>query len=417
MSLARASLEEWTDWNLRIERVDNTGIIINSKTLKIRKIAQKFEQLFNSPPLIIRSPGRINLIGEHTDYNEGFVLPAAIDKEIFLAFAKNDLEKCRIFSYDYEEMNTFSLRDFAPVPKGWINYITGVVAQLQNAGYPIQGFDCVFGGTIPIGAGLSSSAALENGVCLGLSELFNLNLDKMSMIKYSQKAEHEYAGVACGIMDQFASMMGKANHAIRLDCRSLEFTYFPLNLGNYQFILCDTKIEHALADTAYNQRRTECETGVRVVQKRFTSAKSLRDLSFEMLEQVKPELSAKVYDRCSYVLEENQRLLQSCEMLDSGDLESFGKQMYASHDGLSNQYEVSCTELDFLVEFTRSRTEVLGARMMGGGFGGCTLNLVEKSQRESFERDITAAYNQRFNHAPALYEVNVVDGTSRIENL
>lgn len=356
------------------------------------------------------------MIGEHTDYNEGFVLPAAIDKQIFLAFARNGQEKCRIFSYDYKEMNEFSLRDFAPAPHVWINYIMGVAAQLQNAGYALRGFDCVFGGNIPIGAGLSSSAALENGVCLGLSELFGLNLDKMSMIKYSQMAEHEYAGVACGIMDQFASMMGKANHAIRLDCRSLEFTYFPLNLGEYQFILCDTKIEHKLADTAYNQRRIECEKGVEAVQKRFASIKSLRDVSFEMLEKVRPELSAKVYERCIYVLEENQRLLQSCEALDSGDLQAFGNLMYASHDGLSNQYEVSCAELDFLVEFTSSRTEVLGARMMGGGFGGCTLNLVQKNHKADFEREISAAYQQKFNHLPSLYEVNVANGTSRIES-
>lgn len=384
------------------------------KILKSTAISEKFDELFDSSPLIIRSPGRINLIGEHTDYNEGFVLPAAIDKEIYLAFAKNGLEECRIFSYDYKEMNTFSLHDFEAVPQGWINYIMGVVAQLQGAGHRIGGFDCVFGGNIPIGAGLSSSAALENGVCLGLSLLFDLDLDKISMVKYSQKAEHEYAGVACGIMDQFASMMGKAAHAIRLDCRSLEYSYFSLNLGDYQFILCDTKVEHALADSEYNQRRSECEIGLAAVQNLYSGIKSLRDVTFEMLDAVKPEVPPVVYDRCTYVLEENDRLLKGCKMLESGNLKDFGELMYGSHDGLSKKYEVSCPELDFLVDFTRRRTEVLGARMMGGGFGGCTINLVRKDHKEKFGDEITAAYKEQFKRNPEIYEVNIVDGTSQI---
>lgn len=383
--------------------------------MKTKAVKEKFEVLFGTVPVIIRSPGRINLIGEHTDYNEGFVLPAAIDKEIYLALAKNGGNECRIFSFDYDEMITFSLQDFSPVPKGWINYVMGVVAQLQEAVKPIEGFDCVFGGNIPIGAGLSSSAALENGVCFGLSELFNLKLDRIAIVKYSQMAEHQYAGVACGIMDQFASMMGKEGHAIRLDCRSLEFSYFPVALGDYQFVLVDTKIEHALADSAYNQRRQECEMGVKAVQNRFANIGSLRDVTFEMLEEVKLSLPSVVYKRCTYVLEENKRLLDGCNNLELGDLEGFGTLMYGSHDGLSQKYEVSCTELDFLVDFTRQRPEVMGARMMGGGFGGCTLNLVKKDQREAFEIDITAAYRQKFEHSPAIYEVNIVGGTSRVE--
>ena len=380
--------------------------------MKAKQVKEKFEALFGSDPLIIRSPGRINLIGEHTDYNEGFVLPAAIDKEIYFAFAKNNEDLCRIFSHDYEEMVTFQLHKFKPVPKGWINYIMGVVAQLQADGHPVGGFDCVFGGNIPIGAGLSSSAALENGVCLGLSLIFNLNLDKLSMIRYSQKAEHEYAGVACGIMDQFASMMGKAGHAIRLDCRSLEYSYFQLNLGDYQFILCDTKVEHALADSEYNQRRSECEIGLRAVQNRYSGIMSLRDVTFEMLDSVRLEVAQTVYDRCCYVLEENERLLLGSERLQKGDLEGFGKLMYGSHEGLSQKYQVSCAELDFLVDFTRNREEVLGARMMGGGFGGCTLNLVKRDQKEILEAEIIKAYQEQFKRKPEIYEVNIVDGTS-----
>lgn len=380
--------------------------------MKAKKITEKFKDLFGTEPLIIRSPGRINLIGEHTDYNEGFVLPAAIDKEIYLAFARNNREDCRIFSYDYEEMNTFPLDDFSPVPQGWINYIMGVVAQLQAGGHTVEGFDCVFGGNIPIGAGLSSSAALENGVCLGLSSLFDLNLDKLSMVRYSQKAEHEYAGVACGIMDQFASMMGKAAHAIRLDCRSMEYNYFPLDLGEYQFILCDTKVEHALADSEYNQRRIECELGLSAIQNFYSGIRSLRDVTFEMLDTVRVEVLPLVYDRCSYVLEENDRLLNGCESLEKRDFESFGKLMYDSHKGLSKKYEVSCEELDFLVDFTRDRDEVLGARMMGGGFGGCTLNLVKRDQKEKLVADIIKVYQAQFMRNPEIYEVNIVDGTS-----
>jgi galactokinase len=352
------------------------------------------------------------LIGEHTDYNEGFVLPAAIDKEIFLALAKNGGETCRVFSFDYEEMQVFNLRDLSPAPSGWINYITGVLAQLMDSDYHLEGFDCVFGGNIPIGAGLSSSAALENGICYGLSELFNLKLDPLTMIKFSQKAEHEYAGVACGIMDQFASMLGKAGHAIRLDCRSLDFTYFPLHLEDYQFILCDTQVKHTLVDTEYNVRRMECEIGVKSVKKYHGQVISLRDVSYEMLENVRHEIPSKVYQRCLYVLEENNRLLKACQLLERGDLEGFGVLMYGSHQGLSKLYEVSCPELDFLVDFTRTRSEVLGSRMMGGGFGGCTLNLVAKKQNQIFKSEISAAYQEIFGHPPHIYEVSIVNGTS-----
>ena len=363
---------------------------------------------------MVRSPGRINLIGEHTDYNDGFVLPAAIDKEIYLAVARNGREECRIFSFDYRETEMFSLGDFAPAPGGWINYIMGVVAQLLKNGHQLSGFDCVFGGNIPIGAGLSSSAALENGMGFALSELFELKLDRMTMLKYSQKAEHEYAGVACGIMDQFASMMGKAGHAIRLDCRSLDFNYFPLHLGEYQFVLSNTQVEHSLADTEYNIRRKECEEGVMMAQKHYPEINSLRDLTIMMLEQIKDELPPKVWERCSYVLEENERLLEGCRMLESGNLEGFGELMYGSHAGLSEKYEVSCPELDFLVDFTHARPEILGARMMGGGFGGCTINLVQKAQKEEFITKVTGAFEGQFGYAPEIYEVSIVDGTSRM---
>ncbi|WP_186753749.1 galactokinase [Echinicola salinicaeni] len=378
-------------------------------------ITSKFTELFDKEAIVVKSPGRINLIGEHTDYNEGFVLPAAIDKEIVIAVAKNDSRECHLFSYDFQESLSFDLDDFERMESGWGNYVMGVAAQLQQAGYELEGFDLVFGGDVPVGAGLSSSAAVENGVCLALSELFGLNLERLDMLKYAQKAEHEFAGVQCGIMDQFASMMGKDNHAIRLDCRSLEYSYFPIDLGNYQIILCDTQVKHSLADTAYNDRRRECQEGVEAVQKYYSEVKSLRDITLEMLGEAKSEMTEVVYTRSKFVIEENERLLKGCELLEKGDIKGFGQQMYGSHDGLSNMYEVSCKELDFLADFSKSSDSVAGARMMGGGFGGCTINLVEKSEKEAFEKAISAAYKDAFGRDLKIYEVDVTDGTRVVE--
>lgn len=378
-----------------------------------RQIQNKFQELYGIQPLLIRSPGRINLIGEHTDYNEGFVLPAAIDKAIYLGLAKNGTATCRVYSLDYQEHETFELASLTP-RKGWINFIMGVTVQLIKKGYHLEGYDCVFGGDIPIGAGLSSSAALENGVGLGLSELFGLGVEKLELVKISQMAEHEFAGVKCGIMDMFASMMGKENHAIRLDCRSLDYEYFPVNLNDYQLLLCDSQVAHSLAESAYNTRREECQTGVEIVRKHFPEVKNLRDVNQTMLETVKSGLPDKVYGRCHYVISENERLHKSCQALKSNDLEHFGKLLYASHQGLSRQYEVSCDELDFLVENTVNMSYVLGARMMGGGFGGCTLNLVEKSHRTMFMQTMTQTYADRFGKSLKIYDVRIEDGTERL---
>ncbi|MFC4870334.1 galactokinase [Negadavirga shengliensis] len=376
-------------------------------------IQQKFKEIYHTNPLIIRSPGRINLIGEHTDYNDGFVLPAAIDKSIYLGFAKNGSNTCRVYSMDYEEGQAFDLGSLTP-RSGWINFIMGVTDQLVKKGYAVEGFDCVFGGDIPIGAGLSSSAALENGVGMGLSAVFELNIDKLELVNISQMAEHEFAGVKCGIMDMFASMMGKQGQAIRLDCRSLDYEYVPVNLGDYQLLLCDTQVAHSLADSAYNTRREECQTGVEIIKKNYPEVKNLRDVEPFMLEALKPEFPGKVYDRCHYVISENERLLKSCLALESGNLTDLGKWLYASHHGLSTQYEVSCEELDFLVEKTLDMPYVLGARMMGGGFGGCTLNLLEKSQKEHFVENMTWAYAEKFNQPLKTYEVRIENGTEKI---
>lgn len=375
-------------------------------------IADKFTELFIYTPQLVRSPGRINLIGEHTDYNEGFVLPAAIDKEMVLAVARNDSDTCRLFSMDFNEGVAFNLQDFKPSDKGWPNYIMGVVDQLQKAGYTIGGFDCVFGGDIPIGAGLSSSAALECGAAFALNQLFGLNIDKISMIRYAQKAEHVFAGVQCGIMDQFASVMGKKDFALQLDCRSLDYHYFPLNLHDYQIVLCDTGVKHALASSEYNTRRLECEQGVAKVREKHPEVKSLRDVSLPMLERVETELDPTIYKRCRYVIEENERLLSGCKLLEQGDIRGFGEKMYGSHEGLSVQYEVSCPELDFLVDYTKDMPYVVGARMMGGGFGGCTINLVAIEEKDTFIKVLTKGYQQQFGLALKTYEVAISDGTS-----
>ncbi len=377
-------------------------------------IRKKFEEVFKSQPFLVQSPGRINLIGEHTDYNEGFVLPAAIDKTMVIAVAKNGTDTCRLFSYDYDEPFNFSIHDFQPVKGSWANYIMGVVDQFLLSGHPVQGFDCVFGGDIPIGAGLSSSAALECGVAYALNSLFNFKVEKRKLIHFAQMAEHKFAGVACGIMDQFASMMGKAHHAIRLDCRSIDFSYFPIHLKDYQIILCDTKVKHSLASSEYNTRRMECEKGVSVVKNIHLEVKSLRDVSLEMLAEVKEQLDSVVYNRCLYVIEENKRLLSGCELLEAGNIPGFGEKMYGSHRGLSSLYEVSCPELDFLVDFTKDLEYVVGSRMMGGGFGGCTINLVETVRKDEFIEAVLKVYFEEFSIQAEIYEVSIIDGTKSL---
>ncbi|WP_162341170.1 galactokinase [Cyclobacterium salsum] len=380
----------------------------------INQIHTVFTKKFGSQPLLVRSPGRINLIGEHTDYNEGFVLPAAIDKYIYLGFAKNATGTCRVYSLDFEEEETFSLNELKP-RRGWINFVMGVAAQLLQAGHKLEGFDCVFGGDIPIGAGLSSSAALENGVGLGLSELFELHIEKSDLVRYSQQAEHAFAGVNCGIMDMFASMMGKKDQVIRLDCRSLEHFYFPLELGDFQLLLCNTKVAHTLAESAYNKRREECQEGVNRVKQQFPEVNSLRDVTPQMLEKAKGEMAPLVYQRCAYVIWENERVITTSNALAHDDLEAVGHLLYGSHKGLSEAYEVSCPELDFLVDYTRNLSYVLGARMMGGGFGGCTLNLLKKSATKEFIASITGAYLEKFGLQLETYEVNVAEGTEIVE--
>lgn len=378
-------------------------------------ILQKYRSRFQGQPVIVRSPGRINLIGEHTDYNKGFVLPAAIDLEIILAVGKNNTSICTIHSLDLNQDFQFALDSLQHTDLGWPNYLIGVVQQLQRKGIEIGGFNCVFGGNIPLGSGMSSSAALECGLAFALNDIFALNLDRLSMIKLSQQAENEFVGVKCGIMDQFASMMGKNNQVIQLDCRSLDYQYFPFDTQSYKLVMCNSGVSHSLASSEYNTRRQQCEKGVSMLNKYHPEVKSLRDVSFSLLEEHQHEMDAIIYRRCKYVLEENQRVERGCQDLAEGNIKAFGEKMYQSHEGLKNDYEVSCKELDFLVEKTVGNDAVLGARMMGGGFGGCTINLLKSEALVPFTQEMKEQYQQGMGINLEVYSASISEGTSIIQ--
>ena len=378
------------------------------------QIVKKFKELFKKEPLLIRSPGRINLIGEHTDYNDGFVFPAAIDKEIHFAVAKNDINMFRFYAFDLQESFEMKVEDLKKSKTSWANYLLGVAAQFKKAGYTLQGIDCVFGGDIPLGAGLSSSAAIENGFVFALKEILDVQVSKIQMIKMAQKAEHEYAGVMCGIMDQFASMTGKKDHAIKLDCRSLEFEYANIDLHDYEILLCNTNVKHELASSEYNTRRKECETGVEILQIYNKNISALRDVSLQLLEEHRDEFAPIVYKRCEFVIKENLRVEKAFSALAKDDIKALGALMYQSHEGLRDDYEVSCKELDFLFDLAKNSEDVIGSRMMGGGFGGCTINIVKKEKVKSFSEEIIRKYTKLTGIEPEIYAVKITDGTGLI---
>jgi len=363
---------------------------------------------------LFRSPGRINLIGEHTDYNNGFVLPASVDKAVYFAISPRTDNLVVLHAADLNETYTFSVDDISKPDQKWAYFQLGVIEQIYKNGLNIGGFQAAFGGDVPQGAGMSSSAALECCLLFALNEVFSLGLDRFSIVKMAQKAENEYVGVQCGIMDQFASGFGKEEAVIRLDCRSLEYEYFPFPMDEYLIVLCNTLVEHSLASSEYNTRRLECEKGVSILQKYDPEIKSLRDATPQIVEKHKEELGDVVYRRCKYMTEEIERVRIACDFLTAGDLISFGKKMYETHQGLQHEYEVSCDELDFLVEQTLEDDSVIGARMMGGGFGGCTINLVKKEAVEKFEEKMKKAYQEKFGIDMPCYRVRITDGTEEI---
>ena len=382
----------------------------------LTQLTASFQDAFHASPLLICSPGRVNLIGEHTDYNEGFVLPAAIDKAIYLAIGPRPDNSVHLIAHDLQETYTGSLDTLAPTHT-WADYLLGVVAQLRLAGHQPGGFNCVFGGTIPMGAGLSSSAALENGVGFALNELYPLGLDRMALLKISQRAENEFVGAKVGIMDMFASMMGRAGHVIKLDCRSLDYTYAPLKMDGIRIVLCDSRVQHSLVTSEYNTRRAECESGVRFLKTFYPEIHSLRDVTMDMLNRHLRDTEPLIYRRCAYVVQENQRLLDGVAALEANNVDAFGKLMYGSHEGLSHMYEVSCLELDVLVDIARQQPGVLGARMMGGGFGGCTINLVREEALAAFMTQVAKQYKASTGKDTYLHVCKIEDGTHIVNSI
>ena len=389
-----------------LQAADNTA----AKPYRVPDSLQKFIQK-NS--VIARSPGRINLIGEHTDYNDGFVLPAAIDKAAYIVITPRSDRQIHLHSVDMQEDYQTTVTALTKsADMSWPNYILGVIAQFAQAGIAVGGFDASLTGDIPIGAGLSSSAAVECAVALAMNELYAAGLDKFSMVKLAQRAENEFVGVQCGIMDQFASMFGKHNHVIKLDCRSLAFEYVPFNMEGIKILLLDTNVKHSLGSSEYNVRRKQCETGVAWIQRYQPEVKSLRDATIEMLDKYVLNDDLLIYQRCKYVVEENNRLLAACKDLEQGDIPAFGARMYQSHHGLSKLYEVSCPELDFLVTHVQDNPVVLGARMMGGGFGGCTINLVKEDAIEALVAETTLAYKKAMNKVLKAHVAKIETGSN-----
>ncbi len=379
-----------------------------------QKIRTKFQELFNTEGSVYASPGRINLIGEHTDYNGGFVFPGAIDKGMIAEIKPNGTGKVRAFSIDLDDYAEFGLTEEDAPQASWARYIFGVCRETIKRGGQIQGFDTVFAGDVPLGAGMSSSAALESTYAFALNDLFSLGIDKFELAKIGQSTEHNYCGVNCGIMDQFASVFGKKGSLIRLDCRSLEYKYFPFNPEGYKLVLLDSVVKHELASSAYNKRRKSCENVVAAIRRNHPEVEFLRDATMEMLDEVKADVSAEDYMRAEYVIEEIQRVLDVCEALEKGDYETVGEKMYGTHHGMSKLYEVSCEELDFLNDIAKA-CGVTGSRVMGGGFGGCTINLVKDELYDDFVKKAFSAYQEKFGHEPKLYNVVISDGARKLK--
>jgi galactokinase len=383
------------------------------------RIRTYFTQHFKVvPQLIVRSPGRINLIGEHTDYNSGFVLPAAIDKSVYFAVSARSDTQCHFVAYDLGESFRTDIENLAKTPTyTWANYLMGVLHEMRKQTRLIQkmqGINLVFSSDLPSGGGMSSSAAIENGIGFAMNRLFNLGLSRLELIQISQHSENNFVGMNCGIMDMFASMMGIDNQFIRLDCRDLSYQYVPFNAPDLRFVLCDTRVKHALVDSEYNTRRAECEAGVKILQQYDGSIETLRDVNLAFLKTHKNALNAIVYKRCEYVVEEIERVESVCIALQKNDYRTVGKLMFKTHDSLNKKYNVSCLELNVLVEIARTSEGVLGARMMGGGFGGCTINLVKAAKVDDFIELISSAYERVFDKKMLHYMVAPSNGTEAI---
>ena len=379
------------------------------------RIHEKFVSLFGEGASVYASAGRINLIGEHTDYNGGYVFPGAIDKCIMAEIKPNGTDKVRAYSLDLDKYAEFGLEE-ADKPEGlWACYIFGVCRETIKRGGKVEGFDTVFAGNVPLGAGLSSSAALESTFAFAVNDLFNGGtIDKFELAKIGQSTEHNYCGVKCGIMDQFASCFGKAGSLIRLNCKTLEYKYFPFNPEGYKLVLIDTCVKHSLASSAYNKRRESCERAAAAIHKNHPEVEFLSDSKRVWLDEVRSEISDEDFIRAEYVIGEVQRVLDVCDALERNDYEIVGEMMYQTHFGMSKLYEVSCEELDFLAKLAR-KMDVTGCRVMGGGFGGCTINLVKDEIYDSFITEARKQFNAAYGHEPKVYDVVISDGAHKVK--
>ena len=381
-----------------------------------QKIQSKFNELFGQGGHLYASAGRINLIGEHTDYNGGYVFPGAIDKALMAQIAPNGTDKVRAYSLDYNEMCEFGLNEEDKPSKAWACYIFGVCRETLKRGGKVQGFDTVFAGDVPLGAGLSSSAALESCFAYAIDQINGNGFDRFELAKIGQSTEHNYCGVKCGIMDQFASCFGKAGCLIRLNCKTLEYKYFPFDpeKAGYRLVLVDSCVKHELASSAYNKRRASCENAAAAIRKNHPEVEFLSDAKRVWLDEVREQIPEEDFLRAEYVIGEVQRVLDVCDALERGDYEIAGEMMYQTHFGLSRLYEVSCEELDFLNKLAR-KMDVTGSRVMGGGFGGCTINLIKKELYDDFVKAATEQFTAKFGHAPKIYDVVISDGARMVE--
>ncbi|WP_321330902.1 galactokinase [uncultured Bacteroides sp.] len=382
--------------------------------MDIEYVRSRFKKHFDGTTgFVYASPGRINLIGEHTDYNGGFVFPGAIDKGMIAEIKPNGTQKVLAYSIDLKDYVEFGLNEEDAPSASWARYIFGVCREMIKRGVKVEGFNTAFAGDVPLGAGMSSSAALESTYAFALNDLFNGNIDKFELAKIGQATEHNYCGVNCGIMDQFASVFGKAGSLIRLDCRSLEYQYFPFNPKGYRLVLLDSVVKHELASSAYNKRRQSCESAVAAIKKHHPTVEFLRDATIDMLKEVKSDITAEDYMRAEYVIEEIQRVLDVCDALEVSDYETVGLKMYETHHGMSKLYEVSCEELDFLTDCAKE-CGVTGSRVMGGGFGGCTINLVKEELYDNFIAKAQESFKAKFDRSPKVYDVVIGDGSRKL---
>lgn len=384
----------------------------------LKTITNQYRKKYNSEPLIIRSPGRINLMGEHTDYNLGSVLPGSINKYIFVAIGKREDSEINIEASDYSDQYSASLIKLEPAWKLWPNYILGVISEFQKAGKTLTGVNIVFGGDIPLSAGMSSSAAISSAIAFALNNLFDCGYSRLELARIAVAAEHNYLGVHCGLMDQFVNLYGKEGNLIKLNCKTEEYEYIPFKATNLKIVLFDTGVKHNLITltAAFNERRMQCETGLKLVKQNVAQVTSLTDVSVDMLEKYVKPVDEMAFKRCLYIVQEIERLERICDDLKSDDYRSVGKRMYQNHDGLKNLYEVSCNECDFLVNTTKEMPAVLGSRMMGAGFGGCTLNLIEDAESESIIEKVKAEYRAKFSRELKVYIASIGNGTEVVQN-